>query len=152
MALPRIAYPHREHGTDVPDDYPRWEAKTRAALPDLDPGILFHVTLMRREGFETIWSCQGGEGHDSSWPWIEFAGGPGEGLRAVALALRVNLPVRALDRRWSIVAGEIMAPRWVIEFHHQHAERIISSRADRPGRASNSRSPGTARSRQRSRP
>src|SRR5205809_2791258 len=70
--LPRIAYPHREHGVVIPDDYEAWETATLRDVPGIDPGIVIHVTLLRRAGVATIWSCQGGEGHEDPFPWVEF--------------------------------------------------------------------------------
>ena len=119
-ALPRIAYPHREHGVLVPDGYEMTEAQLRRDVPDLDDGIVLHVALLRHEGFRTVASCEGGPDHSAPWPWVEFEGGPGEGLRALAIGIKYNLPVAVLSRRWRISCGEVMGPLWRLDFHGQH--------------------------------
>lgn len=38
----------------------------------LDPGIADVVYMLRREGFNTFSSCQGGKGHDFSLPMVRI--------------------------------------------------------------------------------
>lgn len=82
----------------------------------LDEGIAEAVHLLRKEGIETIQSCEGGEGHVHAEPAITFCGGPGEGFRAYGIAAMYGLPVSDLRRVWSVVDGELTGPEWQIVF------------------------------------
>lgn len=85
-------------------------------FPDLDPGIRHYVCILRSQGIETCQSCEGGDGHSFDEPTVEFWGGQGEGLRAVAAAMAYGLPVRCLHRTWNVANGEISGPIWTMTF------------------------------------
>jgi hypothetical protein len=82
----------------------------------LDSGIRHFVLILRSQGIETCQSCQGGPGHSFLEPTIEFYGGAGEGLRAVAAALTYGLPAAELRREWSVRNGELHGPIWTMTF------------------------------------
>ena len=67
-------------------------------------------------GVETFESCQGGPGHAFLEPTIRFHGGHAEGLRALAAAMDVGLPVDALRRVWNVIDGEPTGPCCEITF------------------------------------
>jgi len=84
----------------------------------LDPGIRRAVWALRREGIETVESCQGGPGHAFPQPTVCFAGGKAEGYRAIEIALRpqirqdLGMGPRALRRVWRVIDGELSGPDW----------------------------------------
>jgi hypothetical protein len=83
----------------------------------LDPGIRGIVAALDAEGIETFESCQGGAGHGSLEPTVRFHGEPGEGFRALAVAVRLGLSVRELRRYWQVNrAGESEGPHWEMTF------------------------------------
>jgi hypothetical protein len=82
--------------------------------PPLDPGIKELVEALNAAGVETYESCQGGEGHTYPEPTVRFSGDRSEGLRAVAVAIQQQFPVRALRRCWSVEDGELTGPYWEI--------------------------------------
>lgn len=84
--------------------------------PPLDPGIAAAVETLRDGGIETFESCQGGEGHAYPEPTVRFHGDRSEGFRALAIALRADLPVFTLRRTWLIEEGEPTGPVWEITF------------------------------------
>jgi hypothetical protein len=88
-----------------------------AWLMALDPGIRRMVTVLHAEGVETFESCEGGEGHGFAESTVRFYGEPGEGFRALAVAVQRGLPVRELRRYWQVNrAGEPEGPHWEITF------------------------------------
>lgn len=89
--------------------------------PPLDPGIAHAVKVLTDAGVETYESCEGGEGHSYPEPAVRFHGDSAEGFRALALALQHALPVKALNRRWSIEDGEPVGPTWELVFWEQLA-------------------------------
>ena len=84
--------------------------------PPLDPGISPFVGVLAANGVETFESCDGGSGHAYPEPTIRFHGDRAEGFRALAVAQRAGLPVRALRRTWPINDGEPTGPWWEITF------------------------------------
>ncbi len=112
---------------------PKWKIK------GLDPGIREAVWALRREGIETVQSCQGGEGHSFPEPTVRFVGDRGTGFRALEIALRpdirtdIGLPLDSLCRTWGIVDGEPTGPiwelRWLPEASGTHGIGPSDSRA-----------------------
>ncbi|MCC6192110.1 MAG: hypothetical protein IT318_24025 [Anaerolineales bacterium] len=84
--------------------------------PPLDAGIERAVILLCAAGIETFESCEGGAGHCYLQPTVRFSGDRSEGFRALALALQNALPVRAIQRVWTIDDGEPTGPYWEITF------------------------------------
>lgn len=82
----------------------------------LDAGISEIVCALRANGVETFESCQGGEGHTYAEPTVRFYGDRSEGLRALAAALRMELPVIDLRRVWPVIDGEPTGPWWELTF------------------------------------
>lgn len=80
--------------------------------PPLDKGIEKAVIVLQAGGVETFESCQGGEGHAYPEPTVRFHGDRAEGLRALSVALRADLPVAALRRVWPVDDGEPTGPWW----------------------------------------
>lgn len=95
----------------MPDqDRQRW-------LATLDPGIAPYVDWLDSQGIETFESCEGTEGHGFSEPTIRFYGDNSEGFRALAAAVRRELPVAELRRYWQVSrAGEPEGPHWELTF------------------------------------
>lgn len=85
----------------------------------LDPGIRGAVRLLLDAGVETFESCQGGPGHAYLEPTVRFHGGPGEGFRALGVAMTVALPVYALRRIWRMIDGEPTGPHWEMTFRKE---------------------------------
>ncbi len=94
--------------------------ETREAwLATLDPGIAPYVDALRSGGVETYESCEGGRerGHCYPEPTIRFCGDSSEGFLALAVAVRNQLPVRAIRRFWSVnERGEPVGPDWEMVF------------------------------------
>jgi hypothetical protein len=84
----------------------------------LDPGIRRYVLVLRAQGIETFESCQGTDGHSFLEPTVRFHGGPGEGYRAVAIAIAHGLPMSALRRYYDVLDGWLDGPRWEMTFSH----------------------------------
>lgn len=86
-------------------------------LDGLDPGIRRFVQLLRQHGVETFQSCDGAH-PDASYreAIVEFHGNQYEGFRALAAALMYALPVRRLERFWSVQDGEPVGPSWALTF------------------------------------
>lgn len=84
--------------------------------PPLDAGIATYVVALKRAGIETFESCEGGPGHAFPEPTVRFHGDRAEGLRALAAALDVQLPVRELRRVWVVLDGEPTGPKWEMTF------------------------------------
>lgn len=82
----------------------------------LDPGIVHAVEVLRAGGVETFESCQGGPGHAYPEPTVRFHGEPSEGFRALAVAMKMRLPVAELRRVWPINNGEPTGPWWELTF------------------------------------
>ena len=82
----------------------------------LEPGVRRYVEILRSHGVRTIESCEGGDGHFSSVPWIRFEGDFSEGLRAVSIALYHAMPVMRLRRSWNVHEDSIEGPDWEILF------------------------------------
>ncbi len=83
----------------------------------LDAEIADTVHLLRREGIETIESCQGGEGHVFPEPTVRFCGGRGEGFRAYSVCIKYGLPVYSIRRVWGVDDEELTGPWWEIVFY-----------------------------------
>lgn len=82
-------------------------------LATLDPGIAPYVDWLDSKGIETFESCQGGNGHAFPEPTIRFYGDNSEGFRALAAAVRRELPVA----EWQVSrAGEPEGPHWELTF------------------------------------
>lgn len=86
--------------------------------PPLDKGIAEAVTTLTTAGVETFESCEGGTGHAYPEPTVRFHGDKAEGLRALAVAMRANLPVAELRRVWPVLDNEPTGPWWELTFHH----------------------------------
>lgn len=85
----------------------------------LDPGIRRVVEVLREAGIETFESCEGGDGHAFPRPTVRFhASDRAEGFRALAVAMRAQLPVAELRRVWVMQDGEPTGPHWEITFVH----------------------------------
>lgn len=87
----------------------------------LDAGIARYVHVLRDAGIETFESCEGGEGHCCPDPMVRFHGQRGEGFRALAAALAVDLPVLQLNRYWQVQDGEPVGPSWELLFSRKDA-------------------------------
>jgi len=103
-----------EQAADLLAAKPQHETETFG--PPLDKGIERAVLLLREKGIETVASCEGGEGHACHEPTIRFEGDRGEGFKALAVVLQNRLPVRALNRTWSVIDGEPTGPFWELIF------------------------------------
>src|SRR5262245_49409437 len=82
----------------------------------LDTGIAATVVALQSGGIETFESCQGGDGHAYPEPTVRFHGDHSEGLRALAVAMKMQLPVRELRRVWPILENEPIGPWWELTF------------------------------------
>lgn len=82
----------------------------------IDPVIAPYVAKLRDAGVETFESCQGGGGHAYAEPTIRFYGDRSEGFRALATAMRQELPVVELRRVWPVNDGEPTGPWWELTF------------------------------------
>lgn len=89
----------------------------------LDREVSYAVWVLQNAGIETYESCSGEPGHAFTEPTIRFFGGAEEGLRAVSVALKHQLPVFSLRRFWTIQNGELTGPGWEITFFPR--ERLI---------------------------
>lgn len=85
--------------------------------PPLDKGIERHVHVLVCAGIETYESCEGGAGHAYAEPTVCFHGDRAEGFRALTVALRSDLPVKALGRVWRVLDGEPVGPEWQMTFY-----------------------------------
>jgi hypothetical protein len=74
------------------------------------------VIALIANGIETFESCEGGTGHSFPEPTVRFEGGPGEGLRAMAVALENGMPVFRLRRVWGMIEGALHGPWWEMTF------------------------------------
>ena len=83
----------------------------------LDKGIAPYVKALIEDKIETFESCQGGEGHSYPEPSIRFHGDRSEGFRALAVAIRRQLPIKALRRIWTVDDGEPTGPYWEMAFY-----------------------------------
>jgi len=98
----------------------------------LDRWISYAVKVLRDGGIETYESCEGGKGHSYREPAVRFHGMQGDGFKALALAFRFGLPVRALRRFWSIDRGEPTGPCWELTFWERPLKRL-QREAERTG-------------------
>ena len=71
-------------------------------LEDLDPLIEPYVRILRRNGIETVQSCQGGEGHSFPRPTIRFTGSMGALWRALSILLNVDAGVSRVQIVWRV--------------------------------------------------
>lgn len=71
----------------------------------IDVGIRKAVECLQAAGIETFESCEGGPGHAYPEPAVRFGGGPGEGWRALAACMAIDLPVLCLRRYWHVSAS-----------------------------------------------
>lgn len=84
--------------------------------PPLDKFIADIVHILREYSVETYESCQGGVGHAFLEPTVRFHGDASEGLRALAICLQRQLPVRNLRRVYGVINGEAIGPWWELTF------------------------------------
>jgi hypothetical protein len=80
----------------------------------IDPGIVRVFRALNDAGVETFESCQGGPGHSRDRPTVMFHGSQFAGWEALAIAMKLGLPVRTIQRVWSIIDGEPVGPDWEI--------------------------------------
>lgn len=85
-------------------------------LDSLDPGIRHTVGVLDAGRVETFESCEGGQGHSFPEPTVRFYGGPSEGFRALDVAMRADLPVRAIRRYWRVGPEGPEGPQWEMVF------------------------------------
>jgi hypothetical protein len=112
-----------------PDNVEAWQADETPSLSHhewrerwlsrLDPGIAPYVDALRAAGVETFESCEGAPGHAYTEPTVRFSGDRSEGLRALAVALRLQLPVEAVRRYWAVIDGELSGPNWEMTFYRR---------------------------------
>ena len=86
-------------------------------IEGLDPEIEWMVNLLREEGIETIYSCQGGEGHLEDSPMIQFEGAIGDQWHALAVCDHWGLPLLQIKQSWSIYDGQPHGPKWELWFY-----------------------------------
>jgi hypothetical protein len=98
----------------------------------LDRWVSYAVKVLRDSGVGTYESCEGGKGHSYLEPAVPFHGGPGDGLKALSVALNHGLPVRTLRRFWSIERGEPTGPYWELTFWERPLKRL-QREAERTG-------------------
>lgn len=82
----------------------------------LDTGIKRYVEILSDSGIETYESCEGGDGHAYPEPTIRFHGDHVEGFKALAIALKNDLPVLSLRRVWDIQELQPVGPTWEMVF------------------------------------
>ena len=82
------------------------------ADPEVDPGIAPVVSILRQNGVETFQSCEGGPGHSSQEPYVDFLGGHGAGPLAIGVALTYGMPISELRRVWNVLRYELDGPIW----------------------------------------
>ena len=93
--------------------------------PELDSGIAPVVHILRQNGVETCQSCQGGPGHSSPEPYVDFRGGVGAGPLAVGVALLYGMPVKELRRVWHVHEHELDGPVWRLTFIPTRLEQYV---------------------------
>src|SRR5664280_1187477 len=86
--------------------------QTQIELRQLDPGIRSAVHILRKNGIETLSSCEGRTNpgyhpkrdgpHHGDWPYIILAGTAADALIALGVALREGLPVRSIEQSWFV--------------------------------------------------
>lgn len=111
---------------------PSYSREVGGELP-LDRWISYAVKVLRDGGIETYESCQGGPGHCFPEPTVRFHGGPGEGHRALALALTFGLPAFTVRRFWQVLGTEPHGPHWEITFYPLAKLKAIQREAERAG-------------------
>jgi hypothetical protein len=112
--IPRITALSAPNGTlrDDPEAPP-----ARRVPGKIDPGIRQAVLRLQQHNIETFQSCEGGPGHASLEPIVQFSGTPEAGWRAVAVCLGYGLPIRSLRRVWDVLdVNEPTGPYWEIVF------------------------------------
>jgi hypothetical protein len=82
----------------------------------LDHGISDAVRVLREAGVETFESCEGGRDHAYPMPAVRFHGDNPEGFRALAVAMKAQLPVAELRRVWVMQDEEPTGPWWELTF------------------------------------
>ena len=85
-------------------------------IEGLDPKISQIVKVLRENGIETCQSCQGGPGHSSHKPYVDFRGYAADGPLAVGIAMMCGMPVASLSRKWSVIYNELTGPIWRMTF------------------------------------
>jgi hypothetical protein len=85
------ALARRRKEGEVSEDLEAFAPETDSPL---DLGIREAVLILRRGGVETFESCEGGEGHSSSEPFVRFDGSPWAGYHAFSVAMEHGLPIR----------------------------------------------------------
>jgi hypothetical protein len=88
--------------------------------PPLDRGIAAVVVALASAGVETFESCEGGVGHAYAEPTVRFHGDHAEGMRALSVAMKANLPVQELRRVWPVLNNEPTGPWWELTFSTHH--------------------------------
>jgi hypothetical protein len=107
----------------------------------LDREIGYAVWVLQSAGVETYESCGGGAGHAFTEPTIRFFGGPEEGLRAVSIALKHQLPVFTLRSFWTIQNGELTGPGWEVTFFPLERLMQVQEQAENSDSQLSSKSP-----------
>lgn len=112
----RTALPNGLPRVDVADMRPPSEF-------DFDEGIRPIVLMLILNGIKTIWSCEGGEGHQCHEPTVCFyEDRPGDEYRALALCFEMDFPVSKLQRVYRVSGPrphELEQPVWEIVFHEK---------------------------------
>lgn len=110
--------------------------RIRPSLPpfegeDLEPKIAPVVHTLREWGIDTLYSCEGGDGHACSTPTVEFKGDEQQAFQALALVYRMGYRVWALRKVWLFSGLDLHVmplPTW----HLQLCGRpLIPNRAER---------------------
>lgn len=109
-----------QHGRAVAFDYEQ-----------LDPGIVLAVRVLREAGVDTLWSCEGGDGHAYKSPTVVFRGDPAEARRVVDISRRNHLAPRRVLREWRLwrsyddkrtgpiaeaIGTDGLVGKWLVEF------------------------------------
>lgn len=88
--------------------------------PPLDEGIAYFVHVLNEAGIDTFESCQGGPGHAYPEPTIRFHGHVRiDGVYAVSVARKYNLPVSELRLTFPIEDGNLTGPYCELTFYRQ---------------------------------
>ena len=82
----------------------------------IDKGIETLVRVLRYHGIRTLQSCEGGEGHISQYPYVQFSGIRGEGFRALGIVMMYGFSIKYLARKWAVDGEEISeGPFWELD-------------------------------------
>ena len=78
----------------------------------LDDGIRDKVYILMSNGFETLQSCQGGEGHACPEAVVMMGGSYAEGFKAYGILTEMGHAPNEMRRTWRIIDGELQGPYW----------------------------------------